>query len=46
MLAVSIPNAITYFIEPDDSETPEIFKVQTWEKVKYGIKKAVSDYLR
>jgi hypothetical protein len=46
MLAISIPNAITYFVEADDSETPESFKGQTWEKVKNGIKKVVSDYLR
>jgi len=46
MLAISIPNAITYFIEADESETPESFKGQTWEKVKDGIKKVVSDYLR
>jgi len=46
MLAISIPNAITYFVEADDSETPESFNGQTWEKVKNGIKKVVSDYLR
>ena len=46
MLAISIPNAITYFLEADNSETPESFKGQTWEKVKNGIKKVVSDYLR
>lgn len=46
MLAISIPNAITYFVEADESETPESFKGQTWEKVKNGIKKVVSDYLR
>ena len=46
MLAISIPNAITYFTEADDSETPESFKNQTWEEVKIGIKKVVSDYLK
>ena len=46
MLAISIPNAITYFIEADDSDTPISFKGQTWEKVKKGIKKVVSDYLK
>jgi predicted nucleotidyltransferase component of viral defense system len=46
MLAISIPHAITYFVEADDSETPESFKGQTWEKVKDDIKKVVSDYLR
>lgn len=46
MLAISIPNAITYFVDADDSETPVSFKNQTWESVKKGISKAVSDYLR
>ena len=46
MLAISIPNAITYFADADESETPVSFKNQTWEQIKKGISKAVSDYLR
>jgi predicted nucleotidyltransferase component of viral defense system len=46
MLAISIPHAITYFIEAEESETPVSFKGQTWPKVKKGISKAVSDYLK
>jgi len=46
MLAISIPNAITYFVEADESETPVSFKKQTWEGVKKGISRAVSNYLR
>ena len=46
MLAISIPNAITYFVEANDSETPVSYKNQTWESVKKGISKAVRDYLR
>ena len=46
MLAISIPNAITYFVEADEGETPVSFKKQTWESVKKGIGRAVSDYLR
>ena len=46
MLAISIPNAITYFVDADESETPVSFKTQTWEGVKKGIGRAVSDYLR
>ena len=46
MLAISIPNAITYFIDADESETPVSFKEQTWDGVKKGIQKAVRDYLR
>ena len=46
MLAISIPHAITYFVDADESETPVSFKNQTWESVKTGIRKAVSDFLR
>jgi predicted nucleotidyltransferase component of viral defense system len=46
MLMISIPNAITYFIDADESEEPVSFKKQTWENVKKGIQKAVRDYLR
>lgn len=45
MLAISIPNAITYFVDAEDSETPVSFKRQTWDEVKNGIKKVVRDYL-
>lgn len=46
MLAISIPHAITYFADADESDTPVSFKGQTWESVKNGIKRAVSEYLR
>jgi hypothetical protein len=46
MLAISIPNAITYFTEAEESETPVSFKNQTWEMIKKEISKTVSDYLR
>lgn len=46
MLAISIPHAITYFAEAEESETPVSFKNQTWEQIKKGISKTVSDYLR
>ena len=46
MLAISIPNAITYFVDAEDSESPVSFKKQTWEKVKKGIQRKVSDYLK
>jgi len=46
MLAISIPNAITYFVDADESETPVSLKGQTWESVKMGISRAVSDYLK
>ena len=46
MLAISIPHAITYFVDADASETPVSFKNQTWAKIKKSISKIVSDYLR
>ena len=46
MLAISIPHAITYFVDAEESNTPVSFKKQTWEVVKKGISRAVSDYLR
>ena len=46
MLAISIPHAITYFADAEESETPVIFNNQTWEQIKKSISKAVSDYLR
>ncbi len=46
MLAISIPNAITYFVDANESETPVSFKKQTWESVKKGIQRKVSDYLK
>jgi hypothetical protein len=46
MLAISIPHAITYFIDADESETPVSFKKQTWDGVKKAISKVVRDYLR
>ncbi len=46
MLAISIPHAITYFIDAEESETPISFKGQTWDAVKKSISRTVSDYLR
>jgi len=45
MLAISIPHAITYFVDAEESEEPQSFKNQTWEEVKKGIQKVVRDYL-
>lgn len=46
MLAISIPSAITYFTDAEDSEDPISLQGQTWEGVKETIRKAVRDYLR
>ncbi len=45
MLAISIPHAITWFMDADETEAPVSLKGQTWEQVKKGISKAVRDYL-
>lgn len=46
MLAISIPHAITYFVDADESDPPVSFKGQTWPQIKKDISKVVSDYLR
>ena len=46
MIAISIPHAITYFVDAEDTEAPVSFKNQTWEEVKRGIQKAVREYLK
>lgn len=46
MLAISIPHAITYFIDADESDPPVSFKGQTWPQIKKDISKVVSDFLR
>ncbi|MDP2722650.1 MAG: nucleotidyl transferase AbiEii/AbiGii toxin family protein [Bacteroidales bacterium] len=46
MLAISIPHAVTYYIDAEDSETPTSYKGQTWSQIKRDISKIVSDYLR
>lgn len=45
MLAISIPYALTYFVDADQSEEPVSLKGQTWESVKDAIKKKVNEYL-
>lgn len=44
-IAISIPYAITYFKDAEDSEDPISLQGQTWEGVKAFIQKAVRDYL-
>jgi tRNA(Leu) C34 or U34 (ribose-2'-O)-methylase TrmL len=45
-LAISIPFAITYFEDAEESEDPISLKGQTWQQVKKDIQKKVSDYLK
>ena len=45
LLAISIPSAITYFTDAEDSEDPISLQGQTWEGVKASIQRSVRDYL-
>jgi predicted nucleotidyltransferase component of viral defense system len=45
-LLITIPQAITYFNDAEESEDPVSFKKQTWEKVKKFISSKVDEYLR
>lgn len=45
-LLITVPHAITYFLDAEESEDPISLKNQTWEKVKAFINKKVSDYLK
>ncbi|MCC6186211.1 MAG: nucleotidyl transferase AbiEii/AbiGii toxin family protein [Chitinophagaceae bacterium] len=44
-LLISIPQAISYFDDAEESEDPISLKGQTWEQVKKDIQKAVSQFL-
>lgn len=46
MLAISIPQALTYFVDAEESEAPVSLKNQQWEEIKKSIQRTVSDYLR
>ena len=45
-LLISIPQAITYFNDADESEDPISLNNQSWDDVKKIIRKAVNDYLK
>ena len=46
MLAISIPHALTYFADAEESEPPVSYKKQTWGSIKTGISRVVSEYLK
>lgn len=46
MLLISIPQALTYFSDAEESENPVSLKEQSWETVKNFIKKRVREYLQ
>ena len=45
-LLISIPYALTWFDDAEESEDPISLKGQTWEEVKKVIQKSVNDFLR
>ncbi len=45
-LLISIPYALTYFVDADESEEPVSLKGQTWASVKKSIQKKVNEYLK
>ncbi len=45
-LLISIPQALTYFMEAEESEGPISLKGQTWINVKKKIQQKVSNYLK
>lgn len=46
MLLISIPVALTYFTDTEESVEPVSLKGQTWEDVKSFIRQKVNDYLK
>jgi predicted nucleotidyltransferase component of viral defense system len=45
-MLISIPYAVTYFADAEESEAPVSLKGQTWESVKKIIQQKVNDYLK
>lgn len=46
MLLISIPSALTYFEDAEESEDPVSLKSQTWQEVKRFIRQHVNDFLK
>ena len=45
MLGISIPYALTYFNDADESEDPETLKIKNWDEVKKIISQKVREFL-
>jgi hypothetical protein len=45
-LLITVPQAITYFSDAEESEDPVSLKKQTWDGVKKFINAKISDYLK
>lgn len=46
MLLISIPQAMTFFIDAESDDDPKSLKAQSWKGVKETIQKAVKEYLK
>ena len=42
----SVPQALTYFTDADESEDPVSLNGETWESIKKSISQTVSDFLK
>ncbi len=45
-LLITVPNAITFFADAEESENPVSLKKQTWKGVQKFISTKVSEYLK
>jgi predicted nucleotidyltransferase component of viral defense system len=45
-LLITVPQAITFFADAEESEDPVSLKKQTWKSVQKFIKSKVSEYLK
>jgi predicted nucleotidyltransferase component of viral defense system len=45
MLLISIPNALTYFVDADESDDPISLNGQTWEQIKKELRAKVREFL-
>ena len=45
-LYITVPQAISYFADADESEDPISLKNQTWASIKAEIQKKIADFLR
>jgi hypothetical protein len=46
MLLISIPQALTFFADAEESEEPVSLKGQTWVSIKAQIQQKVKEYLK
>ena len=44
-IPISVPYALTYFVDADESEDPVCIRGLSWEQIKSNIQKVVREYL-